>query len=116
VEQVPALRSRALGFTQELFVNGNDEVPPEMTALMLQQMAMQFPNLGRLVRAVFHDTGSTLGRGCDDQFEFESRSTSCSTGATGCARRTGRCRTAADDRAAPVRSGTSPERHPPRTP
>ena len=66
-----ALGSRALGFTQELFVSGNDEVPPEMTSLMLQQMAMQYPHLGRLLQAVFHDTGSTLGSGCDDQFEFE---------------------------------------------
>jgi AcrR family transcriptional regulator len=66
-----ALGSRALGFSQELFVSGNDEVPPEMTALMLQQMAMQYPNLARLVQAVFHDTGSVLGSGCDDQFEFE---------------------------------------------
>jgi AcrR family transcriptional regulator len=66
-----ALGSRALGFTQELFVSGNDEVPPEMTSVMLQQLAMQYPNLGRLVQAVFHDTGSTLGSGCDDQFEFE---------------------------------------------
>jgi AcrR family transcriptional regulator len=66
-----ALGSRALGFTQELFVSGDDDVPPEMTALMLQQMAMQYPNLGRLVQAVFHDTGSVLGSGCDDQFEFE---------------------------------------------
>jgi AcrR family transcriptional regulator len=66
-----ALGSRALGFSQELFVSGNDEVPAEMTALMLQQMAMQYPNLARLVQAVFHDTGSVLGSGCDDQFEFE---------------------------------------------
>jgi AcrR family transcriptional regulator len=66
-----ALGSRALGFTQELFVNGDDKVPPEMTALMLQQMAMKYPHLGRLVQAVFHDTGSVLGSGCDDQFEFE---------------------------------------------
>jgi AcrR family transcriptional regulator len=66
-----ALGSRALGFTQELFVSGNDDVSPEMTGLMLQQMAMQYPNLGRLVQAVFHDTGSVLGSGCDDQFEFE---------------------------------------------
>ena len=66
-----ALGSRMLGFTQELFVNGNDDVPPEMAALMLQQMAARFPHLGELVKAVYHDTGSTLGSGCDDQFEFE---------------------------------------------
>jgi AcrR family transcriptional regulator len=66
-----ALGSRALGFSQELFVSADHELPPEVTALMLQQMAMQYPNLGQLVQAVFHDTGSTLGSGCDDQFEFE---------------------------------------------
>jgi AcrR family transcriptional regulator len=66
-----ALGSRTLGFTQELFVNGDDDTPPEMAEMMLQQMAMQFPNLGELVKTVFHDTGSTLGSGCDDQFEFE---------------------------------------------
>jgi AcrR family transcriptional regulator len=66
-----ALGSRALGFSQELFVNGDDDVPPEMAALMLKQMAAVYPNLGKLVEAVFHDTGSTLGSGCDDQFEFE---------------------------------------------
>jgi AcrR family transcriptional regulator len=66
-----ALGSRALGFSQELFVSGGDEVPPEMAAAMLQQMALQYPNLATLVQAVFHDTGSTLGSGCDDQFEFE---------------------------------------------
>ena len=66
-----ALGSRALGFSQELFVSSDDEVPPEMATLMMQQMAMRYPNLGRLVQAVFHDTGSVLGSGCDDQFEFE---------------------------------------------
>jgi AcrR family transcriptional regulator len=66
-----ALGSRTLGFAQDLFVGGDDEVPPEMAAVMLQQMATQYPRLGELVQAVFHDTGSTLGSGCDDQFEFE---------------------------------------------
>jgi AcrR family transcriptional regulator len=66
-----ALGSRTLGFAQDLFVDGDDEIPPEMAAVMLQQMASQYPRLGELVQAVFHDTGSTLGSGCDDQFEFE---------------------------------------------
>jgi AcrR family transcriptional regulator len=66
-----ALGSRTLGFTQELFVSGDAEVPPEMAAMMLQQMAAHYPRLGELVQAVYHDTGSTLGSGCDDQFEFE---------------------------------------------
>jgi AcrR family transcriptional regulator len=66
-----ALGSRTLGFTQELFVRGDEEVPPEMAALMVQQIAAHFPTLGELVKVVYHDTGSTLGSGCDDQFEFE---------------------------------------------
>ena len=60
-----------LGFTQELFVNGNEEMPPEVAAIMLQQMAARYSHLGELMRAVHHDTGSVLGSGCDDQFEFE---------------------------------------------
>jgi hypothetical protein len=40
-------------------------------ALMLQQMAGRFPYLTELMRVVSHDPGSTLGSGCDDQFEFE---------------------------------------------
>jgi AcrR family transcriptional regulator len=66
-----ALGSRALGFSQELFMTGDDDVPPEMAAAMLKQVAARYPHLGELVKVVFHDTGSTLGSGCDDQFEFE---------------------------------------------
>jgi AcrR family transcriptional regulator len=66
-----ALGSRTLGFSQELFVTGDDEVAPEVATAMLQQMAARYPHLGELVKAVYHDTGSTLGSGCDDQFEFE---------------------------------------------
>jgi AcrR family transcriptional regulator len=65
-----ALGSRMLGFTRELFVTG-DELEPEVMALMLQQMAGRYPHLAELMRAVTHDAGSTLGSGCDDQFEFE---------------------------------------------
>jgi hypothetical protein len=66
-----ALGSRMLGFTQELFVNGNEEMPPEMSAIMLHQMAARYSHLGQLMKAIHHDTGSVLGSGCDDQFEFE---------------------------------------------
>jgi AcrR family transcriptional regulator len=65
-----ALGSRMLGFTRELFVRGR-EVEPEVAAVMLQQMAGRFPYLTELMRVVSHDAGSTLGSGCDDQFEFE---------------------------------------------
>jgi AcrR family transcriptional regulator len=68
-----ALGSRALGFTQELFVTDDKEVDPNAAALMFQQMAGSYPNLTDLLRIVTHDPDSSLGRpgGCDDQFEFE---------------------------------------------
>jgi AcrR family transcriptional regulator len=66
-----ALGSRMLGFTRELFVTEEKELEPEVIALMLQQMAGRYPHLAELMRVVTHDAGSTLGSGCDDQFEFE---------------------------------------------
>jgi AcrR family transcriptional regulator len=66
-----ALGTRTLGFTRELFVTEDTEVDPDVAAVMLQQMAGRFPYLGELMRVVTHDAGSTLGSGCDDQFEFE---------------------------------------------
>jgi AcrR family transcriptional regulator len=64
-----ALGSRALGFTQELFEE-DDEMPAETVALMAQQMAAEYPNLGEMLKVVTHDADTTLGW-CDDQFEFE---------------------------------------------
>ena len=66
-----ALGSRALGFSQELFVTDDKDVDPDVMALMLQQMAGRYPDLAELMRIVAHDDESTLGSGCDDQFEFE---------------------------------------------
>jgi AcrR family transcriptional regulator len=65
-----ALGTRSLGFTRELFVT-DDDVDPEVMAVMLQQMAGRFPYITELMRVVSHDAASTLGSGCDDQFEFE---------------------------------------------
>jgi AcrR family transcriptional regulator len=64
-----ALGSRALGFTQELFDEDTD-VPAETVAMMAQQMAAEYPNLGEMLKVVTHDADTTLGW-CDDQFEFE---------------------------------------------
>jgi len=64
-----ALGSRALGFTQELFEE-DDDMPAETVALMAQQMAAEYPNLGEMLKVVTHDADTTLGW-CDDQFEFE---------------------------------------------
>ncbi len=63
------LGSRAFGFTQELYAD--DEQPdPETAAMMIQQMAGQYPNIAELAANVTHDDELMLG-GCDDQFEFE---------------------------------------------
>jgi AcrR family transcriptional regulator len=68
---VHALGHRVLGFTRELFVPDDEDFEPEVTAVMLQQMASRYPYVAELMRVVSHDAGSTLGSGCDDQFEFE---------------------------------------------
>ena len=65
-----AMGSRLLGFSQELF-DDSAALPPEMEAVMLEQMA-PFPHILELVSSVFHDQRTVVGgKGCDDQFEFE---------------------------------------------
>ena len=68
-----ALGSRALGFTQELFVTDDKDVDPNVAALMFQQMAGAYPaphgpaaDRRARPRLVIGPPG-----GCDDQFEFE---------------------------------------------
>lgn len=70
---IHVLGSRALGFTQELFDDSGSEMnDPEMAALMMQQLAAAYPNLGAMIAAAPHDENdSVLGNGCDSQFEFE---------------------------------------------
>lgn len=63
------LGSRAIGFTQELFEE-DTEMPAETVALMAQQLAAEYPNLGEMLKIVSHDADTTLGW-CDDQVEFE---------------------------------------------
>jgi AcrR family transcriptional regulator len=65
-----ALGSRALGFSQELFVTPDDDLDPEVMGAMIRQLSGAYPHLAALMRIVSHDPDSTLG-GCDDQFEFE---------------------------------------------
>jgi AcrR family transcriptional regulator len=66
-----ALGSRALGFTQELFGEQNNaDVGPEVTAIMLGQLAEEYPHISEIVMGASHDADSTLGW-CDDQVEFE---------------------------------------------
>ncbi len=72
-----AIGSRMWGFTQELF--DDPEVGPAVQVAdgssaarqeVLQQMAARYPNVLRIAMASAHD-GGVVGRGCDDQFEFE---------------------------------------------
>jgi AcrR family transcriptional regulator len=64
-----ALGSRALGFTQELF-DDSEELDADATAMLLQQMAGEYPQIADMVREISHDDETTLGW-CDDQVEFE---------------------------------------------
>lgn len=67
------LGSRLLGFSQELFDDADaSAASPEETAVMMEQMAKAFPNLGAMILEVSHaDDDSVVGGGCDDKFEFE---------------------------------------------
>jgi AcrR family transcriptional regulator len=66
-----ALGSRALGFSQELFDEESDaDVGPEVTAIMVGQLAKEYPHISAIVMGASHDAESTLGW-CDDQVEFE---------------------------------------------
>ena len=68
---VHALGSRAFGFSQDLFVTADDDVPPDVMAMMARQIATEHPYVAELMQVVYHDPDSALGSGCDDQFEFE---------------------------------------------
>jgi len=65
------LGSRILGFTQELYDDSEAMADnPDVAAVMLQQMAADFPNMTALATQVTHE-GPQVGTGCDTQFEFE---------------------------------------------
>jgi AcrR family transcriptional regulator len=62
------LGSRALGFSQDLFVDSGQEAPPpDVAAMAARQLAQTYPNLGEMAMAVSHAGG--LGP-CDDDTEF----------------------------------------------
>ncbi len=64
-----ALGSRAWGFTQELFDDPNPGPPP--TPEQLIGLSQAFPHVAAMAGAAGHADDSVVGRGCDDQFEFE---------------------------------------------
>ena len=65
-----AMGSRMFGFTQELF-NDTSEADPEMDAELFGAMADTYPYIFEIYTTISHDDRSTVGPGCDDQFEFE---------------------------------------------
>jgi hypothetical protein len=62
--------SRMFGFTQEVF-NDTSEADPAMEAEMFGAMADTYPYIFEIFTSISHDNASTVGPGCDDQFEFE---------------------------------------------
>jgi len=65
-----AMGSRLMGFSQELFSDSAD-ADREMEAETYAAMADRYPSIYELVLTVTHEDSSVVGRGCDDQFEFE---------------------------------------------
>ncbi|QDY11082.1 TetR family transcriptional regulator [Micromonospora sp. HM134] len=71
-----ALGSRILGFSQELFdasrqAGRTGPTAPTPPAPLPPEVAARFPHVAEIATAAAHDTGSVVGAGCDDQFEFE---------------------------------------------
>jgi hypothetical protein len=62
--------SRLMGFAQELF-NDSGDASQEMEAEFYESMAAMYPSIYELYVTVVHDDSTTVGPGCDDQFEFE---------------------------------------------
>jgi AcrR family transcriptional regulator len=65
-----AMGSRMFGFTQELF-NDTTDADPAAEAEMWGSMAGTYPYIFEIFSKISHDDASTVGSGCDDQFEFE---------------------------------------------
>ncbi|MGX4658014.1 TetR/AcrR family transcriptional regulator [Micromonospora sp. SCSIO 07396] len=71
-----AMGSRILGFSQELFdasrqAGRTGPTVPTPPAPLPPEVAARFPHVAEIATAAAHDTGSVVGAGCDDQFEFE---------------------------------------------
>jgi AcrR family transcriptional regulator len=65
-----AMGSRMFGFTQEIF-NDTTDIDPAAEAEMWSAMAGTYPYIFEIFTSISHDDASTVGPGCDDQFEFE---------------------------------------------
>lgn len=69
-----AMGSRLLGFSQELFDTKGPSAPSGPSDPPNPPdpgLAARYPHIAELAATAAHDGGSTVGGGCDDQFEFE---------------------------------------------
>ncbi|MFD2093983.1 TetR/AcrR family transcriptional regulator C-terminal domain-containing protein [Blastococcus deserti] len=66
-----ALGTRMWGFTQEVFPTPAPPADPDARAAMFEQFAARYPRIIEMATAGAHEEESTVGGGCDDQFEFE---------------------------------------------
>ena len=66
-----ALGTRMWGFTQEVFPTPAPPQDPVARVAVFEQFAVRYPHIVEMATAASHDEGSTVGSGCDDQFEFE---------------------------------------------
>jgi AcrR family transcriptional regulator len=66
-----ALGIRMWGFTREVFPTPAPPADPDDRAAMFAQFAARYPHIVEMATAASHDEGSSVGGGCDDQFEFE---------------------------------------------
>ncbi|SDI72853.1 regulatory protein, tetR family [Actinokineospora alba] len=66
-----ALGSRMWGFTQEVFPTPPPPEDPATREAMFAQFAEKYPHIAELATTTAHDQDSSVGKGCDDQFEFE---------------------------------------------
>jgi AcrR family transcriptional regulator len=66
-----ALGIRMWGFTREVFPTPAPPAEPHDRAAMFVEFAARYPHIVEMATAASHDEESTVGGGCDDQFEFE---------------------------------------------
>lgn len=64
-----AIGSRVWGFTQDVFETDIPAAPPDPA--VMAELAARLTSLAAVAGAVRHKTGSSVGYGCDDDFEFE---------------------------------------------
>src|SRR5664280_1296837 len=65
-----ALGSRMWGFTLEVFPT-TPPADPDLRAAMLAHLAATYPHFSEIAMPGAPDEDSSVGRGCDDQLEFE---------------------------------------------